>query len=178
MFFNCFYFVFMFQKKKTPLQGQFFHCFKNYGNQTRPINANVNFLMELFDQFGDPNGTPGVSYDQVFSSPWAAHMDIEEEHEKIVNDVMTWFDKIDDFDVSLILLLQLILLYNSDGIESQLKDLPKVQKLQSYYAKLLHKYLKSKLEDGVANSLFSRGIMFVHDTQRAFELSMQRLKLE
>ena len=168
----------MFQKKKTPLHDQFFYFFKIHGNQIRRSNANVNFLMELYDQFFDPNDPPSLRYDQVYASPWAAHVDIEEEHEKIFNEVMTWFDKIDDFDISLILLLQLILLYNSDGIEPQLKDLPKVQKLQSYYAKLLHKYLKSKLEDGVANTLFSRGIMIVHDTQRAFELSMQRLKLE
>ena len=134
--------------------------------------------MELYDRFLDPNDPPMLSYDQVFASPWAVHVDIEEEHGKIFNEVMTWFDKIDDFDISLIVLLQLILLYNSDGIEPQLKDLTKVQKLQSYYAKLLHKYLKSKLEDGIANTLFSRGIMFVHDTQRAFELSTQRLKLE
>ena len=81
-------------------------------------------------------------------------------------------------DPLLVLLLQLVLLYNSDGIESQLKDLQAVQKLQNYYAKLLHKYLKSKHECNAANSLFSKGLMLVHDTQRAFELSLQRLKLE
>ena len=41
----------MFQKKKTPLHDQFFYFFKIHGNQIRPSNANVNFLMELYDQF-------------------------------------------------------------------------------------------------------------------------------
>ena len=91
---------------------------------------------------------------------------------------MEWLDKIQEADNTLFLILQLILFYHSDGIESQLKDRSKVQKLQSYYAKLLHKYLKSKHEDKIANILFSKGIMLVHDTQRAFELSLQRLKLE
>ena len=134
--------------------------------------------MEILEKFGANENIPTVTYEQVFASPWAAHMDIEEEHEKIFNDVMQWLNKIQDVDPILILILQMILFYHSDGIESQLKDLPKVQKLQSYYAKLLHKYLKSKHEDNLANILFARGIMLVHDTQRAFELSMQRLKLE
>ena len=75
-------------------------------------------------------------------------------------------------------MLQLILLYNSDGIESQLRNLQAVQNLQNCYAKLLHKYLRSKHEYHTANSLFSKGLMLVHDTQRAFELSLQRLRLE
>ena len=152
--------------------------FLSHGDKNRSSNPKINQLMEIFDQFGDVKNTPTLCYDQVFTSPWAAHADIEAEHEKIFHDVMEWLDKIQEADNILFLILQLILLYHSDGIESQLKDRSKVQKLQSYYAKLLHKYLKSKHEDKIANILFSKGIMLVHDTQHAFELSLQRLKLQ
>ena len=165
-------------KNQAPWHDQFFKFIHLIGNNKRPVNAEINLLMELLDQFGDATNRPKVTYDQVFVSPWAAHVEIEDEHEKIFNKVMTWLDQIDNYEHYLMLLLQLILLYNCDGIESQLQDLPKVQKLQAYYGKLLHKYLKSKVEEKLANTLFSKGIMFVHDTQRAFELSMQRLKLE
>ena len=52
-----------------------------YGNQNRQVNANVNELMILHDQYGSPN--PKVHYETMFSSPWAANIDIEMEHENI-----------------------------------------------------------------------------------------------
>lgn len=93
---------------------------------------------------------------------------------------MNWLDKIDNqcVDKTLLLLVLLILFYNTDGIESSLKEATKVQQLQTSYARLLHKYLKSRHEDQSANSLFSQGLMLVHDSQRAFELSLQTLKLD
>ena len=165
-------------KNYSELQHQYMQVFVSHGNENRSSNPQVNQLMEIFDQFGDVKNTPTLSYDQVYASPWAAHVDIEEEHEKIFNEVMTWLDNIGEVDHCFILILQLILFYNSDGIESRLKEAKKVQQLQSYYAKLLHKYLKSKQEDNLANNLFSKAIMLVYDTQRTFELSLQRLKLE
>ena len=165
-------------KNYHELQHEYMQVFVSHGNENRSSNPQVNQLMEIFDQFGDVKNTPTLSYDQVYASPWAVHVDIEEEHEKIFNEVMTWLDNIGEVDHCFILILQLILFYNSDGIESRLKEAKKVQQLQSYYAKLLHKYLKSKQEDNLANNLFSKAIMLVYDTQRTFELSLQRLKLE
>ena len=125
------------------------------------------------------NYSPSFTYDQIFDEFWAAQAGIEEEHEKICQDMMHWLDKIDSqvIDPTLLLMIQLILFYNIDGIESKLKEATKVQKLQTCYARLLHKYLVSKHEYQSANALFSRGLMLVHDTQRAFELSLQTLKL-
>ena len=108
-------------------------------------------------------------------------MNILNKH-SIFQEIAKWSDKLvdesDELDNILLLLIQMILLYNSDGIETKLKDLEGVQKLQNYYAKVLHKYLKSRHEYHAANSLFSKSLMLVHDTQRAYELSLQRLKLE
>ena len=125
------------------------------------------------------NYSSSFTYDQIFDEFWAVHAGIEEEHEKICKDTMHWLDKIDsqNIDPTLLLLVQLILFYHTDGIESKLKESTKEQKLQTCYARLLHKYLKSKHDYQSANALLSKGLMLVHDTQRAFELSLQTLKL-
>ena len=53
----------------------------DYGNQNRHTNANINELMSLQDQYGVPN--PKIFYETMFSSPWAANIDTELEHEQI-----------------------------------------------------------------------------------------------
>ena len=73
--------------------------------------------------------------------------------------------------------MQFILLYNTDGIEKTLKDPAKIKDLQGFYCNMLQKYLKSYHTREVANILFAKGIMLVHETQRANDLSLQRLKL-
>ena len=74
--------------------------------------------------------------------------------------------------------MELIFLYNTDGIENQLKDEPKVKSLQTQYAALLHKYLKSCHPENEANTLFSDGLMLIHDTERVHDLSLNKLKLD
>ena len=140
--------------------------------------VNMEQLETIKKNYGRLNAA--FKYDQIFDTFWAAHAGIEEEHEKIGKEMMNWLDKIDNqcVDKTLLLLILLILFYNTDGIESSLKEATKVQQLQTSYARLLHKYLKSRHEDQSANSLFSQGLMLVHDSQRAFELSLQTLKLD
>ena len=75
--------------------------------------------------------------------------------------------------------MELIFLYNTDGIQCQLQNYEKIKKLQLQYANLLHKYLKSKTsENNDANALFSNGLMLIHDTKRVYDLSLHKLKLE
>ena len=88
-----------------------------------------------------------------------------------------------DYDRCLFLLMELIFLYNTDGIECQLQNYEKIKKLQLQYANLLHKYLKSLKskstgEDNDANTLFSNGLMLIHDTKRVYDLSLHKLKLD
>ena len=80
-------------------------------------------------------------------------------------------------DNCLLVLMQFILLYNTDGIEKHLKEPKKIKDLQGHYCNLLQKYLKSYHAPEVANVLFAKGVMLVHETQRAHDLSKQRLKL-
>ena len=83
-----------------------------------------------------------------------------------------------DYDRCLFLLMELIFLYNTDGIECQLQNYEKIKKLQLQYANLLHKYLKSKTGENNANSLFSNALMLIHDTEKVNHLSLNKLKLE
>ena len=74
-------------------------------------------------------------------------------------------------------LINLIFLYNIDGIEDKLKNTEKIKDLQANYCSLLHKYLKSKHSPEVANIMFGKGLMLIHETKKAYDLSQQRLKL-
>ena len=75
------------------------------------------------------------------------------------------------------ILMLLVFLYNCDGIEKQLKHPQRVKELHEHYCKLLHKYIKSIHNPQVANVLFGKGLMLIHETQRAYQLSLQRLQL-
>ena len=111
--------------------------------------------------------------------------------EPILQKIANWYYKVKDPDVihdslnpdydrCLFLLMELIFLYNTDGIECQLQNYEKIKKLQLQYANLLYKYLKSKStgEDNDANTLFSNGLMLIHDTKRVYDLSLHKLKLD
>ena len=73
--------------------------------------------------------------------------------------------------------MEVIFLYNTDGIENQLKNPKKVHRLQTQYAALLHKYLKSSHTEDLANMLFSNGLMLIHETEKVYNLSKNRLLL-
>ena len=78
-------------------------------------------------------------------------------------------------DKCTIILMNLILLHNTDGL--QLNDSALVEKAQQNFINFLHKYLKSHLPETTAYSQLHKALMLVHDTQRIHELSLQRLKL-
>ena len=70
----------------------------------------------------------------------------------------------------------LILLFNLDGFDGYLVNKKFVEESQQKYASLLHLYLKSHFPEN-HHGLFGRALMFVQDTQRAYELSQQKLHL-
>ena len=78
-------------------------------------------------------------------------------------------------DKCTIILMNLILLHNTDGL--QLNDSTLVEKAQQNFINFLHKYLKSHLQETTAYSQLHKALMLVHDTQRIHELSLQRLRL-
>ena len=69
-----------------------------------------------------------------------------------------------------------VLLLNTSELRYQLNNRKYVEEAQQKYASMLHYYLKCH-HPGKHSTLFARGLMLVHDTQRVHELSLQRLKL-
>ena len=158
--------------------------FIDYGVKHRYESTDIDTLVSLVETLNPDKcwGQCQIEYDTIFSSPWASHDDIEEEHKKLNEKIGNWYTGQDpsnpNYDHCLDMLMELIFLYNTDGIESQLKNFEKIQKLQLQYANLLHKYLKSKrVGKNNTNASFSNGLMFIHDAKRISELSSQCLKL-
>ena len=124
-----------------------------------------------------------ASYDNLFISPWASHYDVEDEHRNLSQRIFDWIHASRKYsnkiDKCLIILMSLILLHNTDGINpSQFIDIEKVQNTQQKYVILLHKYLKSHLSTKEAFKQLHNGLMMVHATNRINELFEKRLQLE
>ena len=175
-----FYFALMFLDDWTDPEE-----FIEYGRQNRDKSVTINEMMNLYDTYGKKTRIQ-FQYKTYFSSPWAEHSGIEEEHKRIYESLQYWYLKLiklngkqsNKIDKCLMILMHLVFLYNSDGgIERQLKHPQKVKELHEHYCKLLHKYIKSIHKAEVANVLFGKGLMLIHETQRAHELSLQRLKI-
>ena len=171
---HTFYFVLCFRDNYNVIEE-----FIEFGQKHRDKSWEVEQLMLMHDQHGKQSIQ--IEYDMLFASPWASAFNIEYEHKKIVQGLINWYLKVgrgcSKIDKCLLMLIQLIFLYHSDGIEDQLKHATKVKDLQANYSNLLHRYLKSYHNSAVAHILLGKGLMLVQDTQRAYDLSKYRLKL-
>ena len=156
--------------------------FVEFGNARRSKSPQINEIMQIHDNYGADKNFK-LDYEQFYSSPWASNISIEIEHEQIFKNTLNWYKYAQNgekilIDKCLIILIHLILLYNVDkNTEKLLKNSKEIKKLQVQYANLLHKYLVSKHKRQVANVIFGKGLLFVHDLQRAHDLYQQRLKL-
>ena len=162
--------------------------FVDYGFKHRHESKDIDKLVTLFECHNpDQWKQCQIEYETMFSSPWASHYDIEEEHQRLIEKIGNWYKTVStndpsnpDYDHCLDMLMELIFLYNTDGIECQLQNYDKIKYLQVQYANLLHKYLKSKTgeNNNNANGLFSNALMLIHDTEKVYNLSKNKLKLE
>ena len=97
--------------------------------------------------------------------------------------IFEWFcsakkSKIARTDQCLLAIMIMMLFLNTNGLDLDKKAKAEIEAIQTQYAHLLHKYLKShKNEPSKVNSLFHQGLMIIHDSQEAYELSLKRLKL-
>jgi len=145
------------------------------------IDHSSSISNSLEDGNAHQNSMNEKNYEAFFQSPWANHIDVEIEHEKIVRSITGWYQKAknpttEDIDSIIIILAMQIILLNTDGLTCQLKDKNFIEKSQQKYASLLHYYLK--LHHGENSySLFSKALMLNNDTRRACDLSLQRLNL-
>ena len=116
-------------------------------------------------------------YFQVFASPWAASIDIEERHAQLTYQISPWpvdnpAQGDNNVDRLQVFLLAHIILLSTDQV--RVKDVPQVSKLQDNYLTMLHRYLKFKYNRD-ANKRLAKGIMISSLAREAQEIRSHRL---
>ena len=154
----------------------------HWGQVSLSANCNLTHLsfINWYEFIGQPKNED-VFYNEIYKSPWASNIEVEDEHKNIFDSISHWYEKSrnsssNEIDKILFILIMQILLLNTNDLKEQLKDKKYVESQQQKYASMLHSYLKLHHTENYS-SLLSKGFMLVHDTQRAHELSMQKLNL-
>ena len=114
-----------------------------------------------------------IQYKQVFTSPWAPHLDLEKRDEKLTQKISKWPWDNEEFDGLMMGYLMNILLFNTDFLA--LENPQSVALVQTKYVKMLHRYLKSKYGQTQANTRFGSGIMIASLARESNEIRRKRL---
>ena len=154
----------------------------------------------LIQAFHELNITPkvypnsSVKYNQIYTSPWAPDISLEERHRALNQKMSQWpldsesttsnenfsllpLDKESTayeakVDTIMVSIICQIFLFNTDFIN--LKDRFKVAAIQDKYLKMLHRYLKFKY-DSEANKRLGNGLMIMSLARESSEIRRNRL---
>ncbi|TRY77019.1 hypothetical protein TCAL_06369 [Tigriopus californicus] len=133
------------------------------------------FAQEL-DAFGMSEHKPRLMYSQVFSSPWAASAADEARHFSLVNKMQSWprKDKLDPVDDVQMNLLKLIILFSSEFVNLQRRDI--VEQAQMKFIGLLQKYMKFRYgsEAGVR---LGNGLMILSYAKETIDIQKRRIRI-
>ena len=114
---------------------------------------------------------------QVFTSPWAPHITLEERDEELTKKISKW--PLDDTgggpDGLMMFYLSNILLFSTDFLP--LENPQRVALVQTQYLKMLHRYLKSKYDQNHANNRLGNGIMIASFARESHEIRQKRLPI-
>lgn len=114
-----------------------------------------------------------IHYEQVFSSPWAPHISLEQRHEELTQKMSKWpMDDQMQVDPIMVFCLCHVMLFSTDFI--QVKDPSRVGQVQFMYLNMLHRYLKFKYHSE-ANKRLSKGIMLASMARESYEICQKRL---
>ena len=162
--------------------------FWEFGLKNRDSNQSIDYVVSLLEEMNlnpvekvnELSGQEPIFYDIMYKSPWANHLEVEMEHKKIFTSIHDWFDVArngsNENGSVLMMLMISILLLNLDGFDGKLVNKKSIEESQQRYATLLHSYLKTEFPEQY-QGLLAKGLMFVQNTQRAHELSLQKLQL-
>ena len=131
-----------------------------------------------------PNSS--VKYDQIYTSPWAPDISLEERHKSLEQKMSQWPTDLElttilDKDATaykakvdniMVTIICQIFLFNTDSIN--LKDQSKVTVIQDKYLKMLHRYLKFKY-DLEADKKLGNGLNIMSLARESSEIRRQRL---
>ncbi len=146
------------------------------------MNECDNKFYTLKQVFQELNLTPSkpdhyLKYEQVFTSPWAPSINLEQRHAELNKVISKWpVDEINNHDVVdplMLFCLGHVILFSSDFVDG-IKDTKKVNNTQMKYLSMLHRYLKHKY-NGEANNRFGKGIMIASFVRESNEIKRKRL---
>lgn len=161
-------------------------CFVDHGKQKRKSSEECEVIIRLAEKHSQRPShqlEKFYQYETFYASPWASQASVEEEHKNIASKVSQWYNNCkknneEDIDYCLNTLMLQILLFNTDGLKLAPEKSALVEKCQQKWVHLLFKYLKSHSRKDANFNHLHTAIMLVTETQRAFELSNQRLQLK
>ena len=117
-----------------------------------------------------------LTYDQIFASPWASSVDLEERHAYIIPKMASWpvdpRDPEERVDKAMLFLIYNIMMLSTEGIV--LEDESKVRKLQARHFNMLYRYLHHKYKD-LAVNYYNDGMMLCRLGREAHEIRTHRL---
>ncbi len=155
-----------------------FQQFIAYGQQ-HPDSDGVATILPILQQFQVSNISNDDRYNNVFSSPWAPHIDIEDQHHQITQAIKRWarsgtakgYDQIQSVLLSIIIFLSC-----EDEMSLERQQKAKIEKLQMKYILLYQRYLKSSYPRE-ANAKFVGGLMLLHYSKELCKMHSLRLPI-
>merc|ERR1711874_421402 len=94
------------------------------------------------------------SYEEVFPSQWAKNSQVETRHKQIMQRIQNWpYDQNNEFDQKMLLLVVLMLLFNTDFENLQKRD--SVEKVQLKYSLLLQRYLRFLIKFSLLSAIYN-----------------------
>ena len=117
-----------------------------------------------------------LTYEQVFASPWASSVDLEERHAYIIPKLAAWpvdpKDPQQRVDKAMLFLIYNIIMLSTEGVT--LADESKVRKLQARHFNMLYRYLNHKYKFN-AETFFHEGMLMCRLGREAHEIRIHRL---
>ncbi len=164
----------------TELQdmADFFKGFIEHGLQ-HPDNVGVSNILPVIQQFQASHIFNADVYNNLFSSPWAPHIDIEDQHRQITQAINRWARSRADEgrdQIQSVLLSIIIFLSSEDETAFDNQQKAKIERLQMKYILLFQRYLKSKYPKE-ANAKFVGGLMLLHYSKELCEMHSLRLPI-
>ena len=117
-------------------------------------------------------------YDTLFASPWASHIDIENQHLKISSSLVKWVKTTNEDQIDLLqnLLLNLMIFFSTDCVDLNEHQRSKIEALQLKYTLMYHRYLQwAHPKD--CRAKFVGGLMLLQQAKQLTDLCSQRLLL-
>ena len=151
--------------------------FLEFGHQN-PGKRGVQNVLKVLNEKDFFEACTRTHYDTVYSSPWAAHLDVEKEHSKLAKIICRWALPSKDSapDRIQMTIFEIILLLCADDTIMSKERIKKIEAVQLKYVTVLHRYLKERYPKE-ASSKLANGLMLLHHVKQLHRMHSQRLPI-